>query len=137
MRHYNTVKNCLSFDMRNFLINENKQNNLRPHYIILYKKIKPGEFEVCNMKCFESGPRINKNSMGSVDPDLHPSSSLKWTLKIGQKQRNFLFVELSERLEESPRARKVNIFLWGLNKYMLVFLLNVSQFLSYKPCFMV
>jgi hypothetical protein len=84
---------------------------LRPHYISLYKKIKPGEYKVCNMKCFESGSRINQDSMGSVDPDPHPGSSLKWSLKIGQKQRNFLFVELSEGLEESPRARKVNIFL--------------------------
>jgi hypothetical protein len=81
-----------------------------PHYITLYKKIKPGEFEVCYMKCLESGLRINQDSMGSVDPDSHPSRS-KWSLKIGQKQRNFLFEELSEGLEESPRARKVNIFL--------------------------
>jgi hypothetical protein len=74
------------------------------------KKLKPGEFEVCNMKCFESGSRMNQDSMGSVYPDPHPSRS-KWFLKIGQKQRNFLYLELSEGLEASPRARKVNIFL--------------------------
>ncbi len=74
------------------------------------KKIKLGEFEVCNIKCSESGPRINQNSMGSVDPDPDPSRS-KWFQKIGQKQRNFLSEELSEGLEASPRARKVNIFL--------------------------
>jgi hypothetical protein len=44
-----------------------------PHYITLYKKIKPSEFEVCNMKCLESGSRINQDSMGSVDPDPDPS----------------------------------------------------------------
>ncbi len=47
------------------------------------KKLKPGEFEVCNMKCFESGSRINQDSLGSVDPDPHPSRS-KWFLKLGQ-----------------------------------------------------
>jgi len=80
--------------MRHFLINENTQKNLKAHYISLYKKIKPGQFEVCNMKCFESGSRINQDSMGSVDPDPDPSRS-KWFLKIGQKQRNILFEELS------------------------------------------
>jgi hypothetical protein len=83
---------------------------LRPHYISLYKKIKPGEFEVCNMKCFKSGSRINQDSMESVVPDPH-SIRPKWSLKIGQKQRNFLYLELSEGLEASPRASKVNIFL--------------------------
>jgi hypothetical protein len=33
------------------------------------KKLKPGEFEVCYMKCFKSGSRMNQDSMGSVDPD--------------------------------------------------------------------
>jgi hypothetical protein len=92
------------------LIDENKQKKLKATLHQLLKLIKPGEFEVCNMKCFESGPRINQDTMGSVDPDLHPSRP-KWSQKIGQKQRNFLFVELSEGLEASPRARKVNIFL--------------------------
>ncbi len=114
MRHYNTVENCLSFDMRHFLINENKQKNytLHKHYISPYKKLKPGEFEVCNMKCFESRSRMNQDSMGSVDPDPHPSRQ-KWSQKIGQKHRNFLYLELSEGLEASPRASEVNIFLWG------------------------
>jgi hypothetical protein len=84
------------------------------HYINITsastKKLKPGEFEICNMKCFEFGSRINQDSMGSVDPDPHPSRP-KWSQKIEQKQRNFLFEELSEGLEASPRARKVNIFL--------------------------
>jgi hypothetical protein len=48
--------------------------------------------------------------MGSVVQDPDPSRP-KWSQKIGQKQRNFLFEELSEGLEASPRARKVNIFL--------------------------
>ena len=91
MRHNNTVENCLSFDMRHFLINENKQKTytLHQHYISLYKKLKPGEFEVCNMKCFESGPRINQNSMGSVGPDLHPSRP-KWFLKNRAKTKKLL-----------------------------------------------
>ncbi len=76
------------------MINENTQKNLKATLHQPQKKIKPGEFEVCNMKCFESGPRINQNSMGSVDPDLDPSRS-KWFLKIGQKQRNFWVEELS------------------------------------------
>jgi hypothetical protein len=81
--------------MRNFLINENKQNNLRPHYIILYKKITPGKFKkfVTGNVC-ESGSRMNQDSMESVDPDPDPSRS-KWSLKIGQKQRSFWFEELS------------------------------------------
>jgi hypothetical protein len=37
---------------------------------------------------------MNQDSMGSVDPDPDPSKS-KWSLKIGQKQRNFMFEELS------------------------------------------
>jgi hypothetical protein len=53
------------------------------HYISLYKKLKPGEFEVCNMKCFESGSRMYQDSMGSVDPDWHPSRQ-KLSQKIGK-----------------------------------------------------
>jgi hypothetical protein len=52
---------------------------------------------------------MNQDSMGPVDPDPDPSRP-KWFLKIGQKQRNFLYLELSEGLEASPRASKVNIF---------------------------
>ena len=58
------------------------------------QKIKPRKFEVCNRQCFESRFRMNQDSMGSVDPDPDPSRS-KWFLKIGQKQRNILFEELS------------------------------------------
>jgi len=39
MRHFKTLENYLSLDMRYFFINENKQKNLRPHYISLYKKL--------------------------------------------------------------------------------------------------
>jgi hypothetical protein len=75
--------------MRHFLINENTQKNLKATLHQPKKKIKPGEFEVCNMKCFESGPRINQNSMGSVDPDLHPSRP-KWFLKNRAKTKKLL-----------------------------------------------
>jgi hypothetical protein len=37
---------------------------------------------------------MNQDSMGPVDPDPDPSRP-KWSLKIGQKQRNILFEELS------------------------------------------
>jgi hypothetical protein len=62
MRHYKMVENCFSFNMRHFLINENRQKNLNATlHQPLQKKIKPGEFEDCNMKCFESGSRINQD----------------------------------------------------------------------------
>jgi hypothetical protein len=95
MRHYNTVENCLLFDMRHFLKNENKQKKFKAtlHHS-LQKKIKTDKFEVGNRQCFKSGSRMNQDSMGSVDPDPDPSRS-KWSLKIGQKQRNFLSEELS------------------------------------------
>jgi len=76
------------------LIDENKQKKLKATLHQLLKLIKPGEFEVCNMKCLESGSRINQDSMGSVVQDPDPSRP-KWSLKIGQKQRNILFEELS------------------------------------------
>jgi hypothetical protein len=127
MRHYNTVENCLSFDMRHFLKNENKQKkNLRPHYIILYKKIKTGKFEVSNKQCFESGSRMNQDSMGSVDPDPDPSRS-KWSLKIKQKQRNFLFEELSGGVSLSKESEHLSL---RFKKIMLVFCNIFSKFLS-------
>jgi hypothetical protein len=77
---------------------------------------------------------MNQDSMGLVEPDPHPSRP-KWSQKIGQKQRNFLFVELSEGLEMSPKATKVNIFLCGLNKNLLVFLLNFFPIFVIKTGF--
>ncbi len=75
------MENCLSFDMRHFLVNEKQK--FWGH--ITYNKIKPRKFEVCNRQCFESRFRMNQDSMGPVDPDPDPSRS-KWSLKIGQKQ---------------------------------------------------
>jgi hypothetical protein len=101
---------------------------LRPHYIILYNKIKPRKFEVCNRQCFESRFRMNQDSMGSVDPDPDPSRS-KWFLKIGQKQRNILFEELSGGVSLSQECEHLSC--WGVKKYLYVgFLLNFFQFLS-------
>jgi hypothetical protein len=46
--------------------------------------------------------------MGSVDPDLHPSRQ-KWSLKIGQKQRNFLFEELSGGVSLSQESEHLSL----------------------------
>ncbi len=83
---------------------------LRPHYIILYNKIKPRMFEVCNRQCFKSRFRMNQDSMGSVDPDPGPSRS-KWFLKIGQKQRNVWRGLLEPRMWTSflLRCKKIPI----------------------------
>ncbi len=109
MRHYNMVENCLSFDMRHFLINENKSKNytLQQHYISLYKKIKTWWVWSLLYEMFQI--RIqNESRFNGVCRSR--SSWPKWSQKIGQKQRNFLFVELSEGLEASPKSTKMNIF---------------------------
>ena len=106
---------------------------LRPHYIILYNKIKPRKFEVCNRQCFESRFRMNQDSMGSVDPDPDPSRP-KWSLKIGQKQRNILFEELSGGVSLSQECEHLSF--WGVKKYLYVsFLLNFFPIFVIKTMF--
>jgi hypothetical protein len=106
---------------------------LRPHYIILYNKIKPRKFEVCNRQCFKSRFRMNQDSMGSVVPDPDPSWS-KWFLKIGQKQRNILFEELAGGVSLSQECEHLSC--WGVKKYLYVsFLLNFFPIFVMKTMF--
>jgi predicted permease len=70
--------------------------------------------------------------MGSVDPDLHPSSSLKWSLKIGQKQRNFLFEELSGGVSLSKESEHLSL---RFKKIMLFFFVTFFQIFVIKTRF--
>jgi len=96
-----------------------------------YNKIKPRKFEVCNRQCFKS--RFRMNQSGFLDPDPDPSRS-KWFLKIGQKQRNILFEELSRGVSLSQECEHLSF--WGVKKYLYVsFLLNFFPIFVIKTMF--